>query len=75
LEKIKGSKILVINALRKTPHISHFTLDEALAVIAQVQPEQAYITHISHMMGLHAAVQQELPPNVFLAYDGLSLSI
>jgi phosphoribosyl 1,2-cyclic phosphate phosphodiesterase len=75
LEKIKGSKILVINALRKTPHISHFTLDEALAVIAQVQPEQAYITHISHMMGLHAAVQQELPPNVFLAYDGLSLSL
>jgi phosphoribosyl 1,2-cyclic phosphate phosphodiesterase len=63
------------NALRKTPHISHFTLDEALAVIAQVQPEQAYITHISHMMGLHAAVQQELPPNVFLAYDGLSLSL
>ena len=75
LEKIKGSKILVINALRKTTHISHFTLDEALAVIAQVQPEQAYITHISHMMGLHDAVQQELPPNVFLAYDGLSLSL
>jgi phosphoribosyl 1,2-cyclic phosphate phosphodiesterase len=75
LEKIKGSKVLVINALRKTTHISHFTLDEALAVIARVQPEQAYITHISHMMGLHDTVQQELPSNVFLAYDGLSLSL
>jgi phosphoribosyl 1,2-cyclic phosphate phosphodiesterase len=75
LEKIKGSKVLVINALRKTKHVSHFTLDEALEVIAKIQPEQAYITHISHMMGLHDMVQQELPPNVFLAYDGLSLSI
>ena len=75
LEKIKGSKVLVINALRKTKHVSHFTLDEALEVIAKIQPEQAYITHISHMMGLHESVQQELPPNVFLAYDGLSLSI
>ena len=75
LEKIKGSKVLVINALRKTTHISHFTLDEALEIIEKVKPEQAYITHISHMMGTHAAVQAELPPHVFLAYDNLSLSI
>jgi phosphoribosyl 1,2-cyclic phosphate phosphodiesterase len=75
LEKIKGTKVLVINALRKSTHISHFNLDEALAVIEKIKPEQAYLTHISHMMGLHAAVQQELPPQVFLAYDGLSLSI
>ncbi len=75
LEKVKGSKVLVINALRKTKHISHFTLDEALAVIEKVKPERAYITHISHMMGLHAEVQMELPPHVFLAYDGLSLTI
>jgi phosphoribosyl 1,2-cyclic phosphate phosphodiesterase len=75
LEKIKGTNVLVTNALRKTTHISHFTLDEALEVIAKVQPEQAYITHISNMMGLHGVVQQELPPNVFLAHDGLSLSI
>jgi len=61
--------------LRKSTHISHFNLDEALAVIEKIKPEQAYLTHISHMMGLHAAVQQELPPQVFLAYDGLSLSI
>ena len=67
--------MLVINALRKSKHVSHFTLHEALDVIAKIQPEQAYITHISHMMGLHEVVQQELPPNVFLAYDGLSLSI
>ena len=75
LEKIKGTKVLVINALRKSKHISHFNLDEALEVIEKIKPEQAYLTHISHMMGLHATVQQELPPHVFLAYDGLSLSI
>jgi len=75
LEKIKGSKVLVINALRKTTHISHFTLDEALEVIAKIKPEKAYITHISHMMGLHADVALELPANVFLAHDGLTLDI
>ena len=75
LEKIKGTKVLVINALRKTKHISHFTLNEALEVIEKIQPEAAYITHISHMMGLHAEVQRELPPNVYLAHDGLSLTI
>jgi len=75
LAKVKGTKVLVINALRKTKHISHFTLDEALEVIEKIQPERAYITHISHMMGLHAEVQRELPPRVFLAHDGLSLTI
>lgn len=75
LAKVKGTKVLVINALRKTKHISHFTLDEALEVIEKIQPERAYITHISHMMGLHAAVQRELPSHVFLAHDGLSLTI
>jgi phosphoribosyl 1,2-cyclic phosphate phosphodiesterase len=75
LAKVKGTKVLVINALRKTKHISHFTLDEALEVIENIQPERAYITHISHMMGLHAEVQRELPPHVFLAHDGLSLTI
>lgn len=75
LAKVKGTKVLVINALRKTKHISHFTLDEALEVIEKIQPEQAYITHISHMMGLHAEVQRELPPNVFLAHDDLRLTI
>ncbi len=75
LAKVKGTKVLVINALRKTKHISHFTLDEALEVIEKIQPERAYITHISHMLGLHAEVQRELPPNVFLAHDDLRLTI
>ncbi len=75
LEKVKGSKVLVINALRKTSHISHFTLDEALEVIDKIKPEKAYITHISHMMGLHADVEKELPPQVHLAYDGLTLTL
>jgi phosphoribosyl 1,2-cyclic phosphate phosphodiesterase len=75
LEKVKGSKVLVINALRKTTHISHFTLDEALEVIDKIKPEKAYITHISHMMGLHAAVEKELPAHVHLAYDGLTLAV
>jgi phosphoribosyl 1,2-cyclic phosphate phosphodiesterase len=75
LEKAKGSKILVINALRKTSHVSHFTLAEALEVIEKIKPEKAYITHLSHMMGLHAEVQAELPEHVFLAQDGLKITI
>jgi phosphoribosyl 1,2-cyclic phosphate phosphodiesterase len=69
--KIRGCKILVLNALRREPHISHFTLDEALEVVHDLQPEKAYFTHLSHQMGLHADVQAELPANVFVAYDGL----
>lgn len=70
-DKIKGSKILVLNALRKTKHISHFNLKEALDLIEEIQPEKTYLTHISHLMGKHEEVQKELPENVFLAYDGL----
>ncbi len=73
-DKLRGLDVLVINALRKTTHVSHFTLAEALEVIADLQPKQAYITHISHQMGLHAAVNEELPPNVSLAHDGLVLN-
>lgn len=73
-DKIQGSKILVINALQKDDHISHFTLDEALKVIEIIKPEKAYLTHISHKMGLHANVSEELPSNIFLAYDGLTIS-
>lgn len=73
-DKLRGLDVLVINALRKTTHVSHFTLAEALEVIADLQPKQAYITHISHQMGLHAAVNKELPPNVSLAHDGLVLN-
>jgi phosphoribosyl 1,2-cyclic phosphate phosphodiesterase len=75
LDKVRGSKVIVINALRKTTHISHFTLDEALEVIEKIKPEKAYITHISHMMGLHAEVEKELPAHVHLAFDGLTLQV
>jgi phosphoribosyl 1,2-cyclic phosphate phosphodiesterase len=74
-EKMKGAKILVLNALRKEPHPSHFTLDQALALIAELQPQKAYLTHISHQLGLHADVSKELPSNVELAYDGLKLEL
>lgn len=74
-EKIKGSKVLVLNALRKEPHISHFTVDEALKLIEELKPERAYLTHISHQLGLHADVMRELPEGVELAYDGLKINI
>ena len=73
LEKLKGVKIFVINALRKKKHWSHYCLSEALEVIESIKPEQAYLTHISHEMGLHAEVQRELPTGVFLAYDNLTI--
>jgi len=75
IEKIKNVKILVVNALRINPHRSHFNLKEALAFIEKVQPEKAYLTHISHLLGFHDEVQQILPKNVFLAYDTLELNM
>jgi phosphoribosyl 1,2-cyclic phosphate phosphodiesterase len=75
IEKIKGTKILVINALQIKPHISHFTLAEALEFIALIAPEKAYLTHISHQMGTHQEVDHLLPPNVTIAYDGLKTII
>jgi phosphoribosyl 1,2-cyclic phosphate phosphodiesterase len=75
MEKLKGLKILVLNALRKKPHFSHFSLTEALEIIRMLSPEKAYLTHISHMMGRHRDVTRELPDNVHLAYDGLSFTI
>jgi phosphoribosyl 1,2-cyclic phosphate phosphodiesterase len=68
-EKIKGSRILVVNALRKTRHISHFNLQEAIDFARELNIEQAYFTHISHQMGRHAEVMGELPPDVALAWD------
>ena len=73
--KIKGSKILVINALQREDHISHLTLDEALELAADIGAEQTYLTHISHRLGRHSDVQMELPANVSLAYDGLTLEL
>lgn len=75
LEKIRGTKILVVNALHLKPHYSHFSLEEALAFVADVQPEKAYFTHISHLMGFHEEVEKTLPNNVFLAYDTLRIDV
>jgi phosphoribosyl 1,2-cyclic phosphate phosphodiesterase len=72
-EKLKGCKYLVLNALRKEKHISHFNLDEAVEIINVINPEQAFITHISHQLGLHNEVENELPSHIHLAYDGLQL--
>jgi phosphoribosyl 1,2-cyclic phosphate phosphodiesterase len=71
-EKLYGIKYLVINALRKEKHISHFSLREAIDFIREISPKKAFITHISHQMGLHSEVSSELPPEITLAYDGLS---
>lgn len=72
-EKAYGAKVLVINALRKTEHISHFSLDQAIDMAKELNAETTYFIHLSHQMGLHEEVQKELPPNMFLAYDGLVL--
>ena len=75
MEKLKGVKVLVVNALRIKPHHSHFNLEEALQFIEKIKPELAYLTHISQYLGFHEEVQQMLPQNVFLAYDNLVISI
>ena len=72
-ELLKGTKILIINALRKEKHISHFNLEEALEIINKIKPEKAYLTHISHFMGLQSELSKELPYNVQIAYDGLTI--
>lgn len=72
-DKILGSEIVVINALRKEKHISHFNLEEALEMVKKINPKKAYLTHLSHHMGLHKEIEQELPENVFLSFDGLQV--
>ncbi len=74
-EKIKGSKILVINALQRQNHISHFTLDEAISFAEEMGAEKTYFTHISHRLGKHEDIMKQLPPNIELAYDGMKLTI
>ncbi|MDF4204039.1 MBL fold metallo-hydrolase [Maribacter sp. SA7] len=75
IKKIKGSKVIVVSALRIEPHISHFNLEEALAFIKEVNPEKAYLTHISHLLGFHDEVEKMLPNNVHLAYDNLTITL
>ncbi|MFZ4522921.1 MAG: MBL fold metallo-hydrolase [Bacteroidales bacterium] len=73
-KKIRGSRIIVLNALRKQKHYSHFNLEEALALMEEFKPEQGYLTHVSHQMGLYEQVRHELPDFVKFAYDGLALT-
>jgi phosphoribosyl 1,2-cyclic phosphate phosphodiesterase len=74
-EKIRGSQILVVNALRKERHISHYTLDEAIALVQELEIPQAYFTHISHQLGRHKEIERELPPGIHLAFDGQQLTV
>lgn len=74
-EKIKGSKVLVLNALRREKHISHFTLDEAIELGKELGVPQVYLTHISHQLGLHQEVSETLPKGTALAYDGLTVEL
>lgn len=71
-EKIAGTKYLIVNALRKKKHVSHFCLSEAIELVNEFSPRKAYLTHMSHQMGFHAKVNSELPDHISLAYDGLS---
>jgi phosphoribosyl 1,2-cyclic phosphate phosphodiesterase len=73
-EKIRGSEVLVLNALRRQKHISHFNLEEAIAMAQELKIPMAYFTHISHQLGRHEEIEKELPPGIHLAYDGLTLS-
>ncbi len=74
-EKIKGSRILVLNALRREPHISHFTLSEAVELANELAVPEVYLTHISHQLGTHRAINAELPAHIRLAYDGQQCSL
>lgn len=75
IEKLQGTRVLVLNALQQEEHISHMTLEEAIAMAKRIGAEQTYFTHISHNMGLHSEIQEMLPKGVFLAYDGLALEL
>ncbi|QCX39354.1 MBL fold metallo-hydrolase [Aureibaculum algae] len=74
-DKLKNLDTLVVNTLRKEPHPTHLNLEDALSFIDELQPKRAYLTHISHNLGFHKEVQEQLPENVFLAYDGLKISV
>lgn len=74
-DKIRGSEVLVLNALRKQKHISHFTLGEAIDMVQELNIPTAFFTHISHQLGLHAVIEAELPPGMHLAWDGLNIKL
>ncbi len=74
-EKIKGSKILILNALRKENHVAHFTLSDAVDLAHELEVPEVYFTHISHQLGKHENINRELPPHIRLAYDGLKICL
>lgn len=74
-EQIKGSKVLVLNALRKSEHVSHFSLQQAIDLAQELGAERTYFIHMSHQMGLHAEIEQELPAGMFFSYDGLEIEV
>jgi len=74
-ENLKGLDVLILNALRKSKHISHYSLEEAIALVEELQPKKAYFTHISHLMGKHADFDSILQDNISFAYDGLQIEI
>jgi phosphoribosyl 1,2-cyclic phosphate phosphodiesterase len=74
IARLVGTEILVLNALQREAHISHFNLTQALEAVQHIRPKHTYLTHISHKLGLHADVAKELPDNVSLAFDGLQIS-
>jgi len=74
-EKLYGVKYLVVNALRRETHISHFNLDQAINLIEELSPRMAYLTHISHQMGRSRLVDEDLPSNIRTAYDGLVVEL
>ena len=75
MDKVRGSKYVVINALQQEPHISHMTLEEAIAFADDIGAEHTYFTHLSHKMGKHKVVQKTLPDHVSIAYDGLKITL
>lgn len=75
IEKVKGSKVVVLNALRNSKHVSHFSVGEAVQILERLAPEQGFLTHLSHFVGLHEEVNRKLPDFVRLAYDGLEVNI
>jgi phosphoribosyl 1,2-cyclic phosphate phosphodiesterase len=75
MQQLRGADTIVLNALRREPHISHFTLGQAIEVLENLGPRRAYLTHISHQLGRHREVEAELPPWIRLAYDGLKIEV
>ncbi|NDW11894.1 MBL fold metallo-hydrolase [Bacteroides sp. 214] len=74
-KQLEGVEVLILNALRSMPHLSHQTLEEALGVVKRIAPKQTYLIHMSHHIGLHDEVQKNLPADVYLAYDGMEFTL